>query len=329
MTRQSARALVVTDACATPSRRSLLVGPGRTRIDITSPPSPGPNHILVQVLLNGLCASDLPTWTTGPRPGGAFTLGHEPVGRVMAVGAGVRTPSIGDLVTGRFPNSYTDHIVAHAEDAVIVPTGVPPESAIGEPLGCVVEALRRSRVDVGDRVAVVGLGFMGLCLLQLLAASAIGELVGIDTREESRAHGLAHGASHVYDPTEREAAAGMRGGFDVVFEVAGAQKALDLATTLTRSHGTLSIVGYHQAQRHVDMQEWNWKALDVVNGHVRDRRQLAESTKRGLDAVASGRVNYHSLITHRYPLSDIDQAFTDLTNKPTGFIKGVITLEDD
>ncbi len=309
-------------------RRSVIVGPGQSRIEATAAPTPGPTDALVRVLLNGLCSSDLPTWTNGPTQGAAITLGHEPVGRVVAVGAGVHSPRVGDVVTGRLVNSYADLIITPAEDTVLVPPAVPPESAIGEPLGCIVEALRRSRVDVGDRVAVVGAGFMGLCLLQLLAASPIGQLVAVDTREESRAHAIAHGAVNAYEPAEILSQAGMRDGFDVVFESAGAQAALDLATELTRPHGTLSVVGYHQQRRHIDMQTWNWKALDIVNGHVRDQRRLVASIRRGLDVVASGRIDYHALITHRYPLAEIDQAFNDLNSKPDGFIKAVIDLED-
>jgi threonine dehydrogenase-like Zn-dependent dehydrogenase len=113
----------------------------------------------------------------------------------------------------------------------------------------------------------------------------------------------------------------------VVFEVTGAAAGLDLATALTRAHGTLDIVGYHQGRRSVDLQAWNWKALDVVNGHVRDRRRLADSIRRGLAVVASGRVDYAALITHRYPLDAVDQAFTDLQAKPAGFVKAVVVLE--
>ena len=115
--------------------------------------------------------------------------------------------------------------------------------------------------------------------------------------------------------------------FDVVFEVTGSQGGLDLATGLTRSRGTLDIVGYHQSSRTVDMQAWNWKALDVVNGHVRDQRQLTDSIRRGLDIAAGGRIDYGSLFTHRYSLSDLDQAYADLLAKPDGFVKALVTMD--
>jgi threonine dehydrogenase-like Zn-dependent dehydrogenase len=155
------------------------------------------------------------------------------------------------------------------------------------------------------------------------------DVTALDPREESRTQALAHGAAAAYDPNAVLAAScGMADSFDVVFEVTGVQAGLDLATRLTAAHGTLAIVGYHQGARQIDMQAWNWKALDVVNGHVRDAARLAESTRRGLDVVASGRADYSSLITHRYPLDRIDVAFEDLRTKPAGFIKAVVVLDE-
>ncbi|MBO0870294.1 MAG: alcohol dehydrogenase catalytic domain-containing protein [Micromonosporaceae bacterium] len=303
-------------------RRSVLAGPRRSRIDTAEVPEPGPAQILVRVLANGVCASELPGWQAGPAGPEPVALGHEPVGRVVAVGAGVRTPAVGDLVTGRLGSSFAELVVARAQDAVPVPPGLSPAAAVGEPLGCVVEAVRRSRVDVGDRVAVVGLGFMGLCLLQVLATSPVAELVAVDPRQQARERAVHYGATGAHGT-------GIAGQFDAVFEVTGVPAGLDLATRLTREHGTLSIVGYHQGARQVDMQAWNFKALEVVNGHVRDPRRLADSTARGLALVAAGRIAYPELFTHWYPLERVDDAFADLAAKPAGFIKAAVLFPDE
>jgi L-iditol 2-dehydrogenase len=305
------------------AHRSIIVAPATSRLEVTEVRAPGAGELLIRLIANGLCASELPTWLHGPAEGAPRTLGHEPVGRVVEVGGGVDTIAIGDVVTGRWTASFAELVVVAVEYAVVVPPGLSCQAGIGEPLGCVVEALRRARLDVGDRVAVIGVGFMGLCLLQLLATSAVGELVAIDVREDARRAALAYGASAACEP---EDVAQMTEAFDAVFEVTGTQGGLDLATALTRSRGTLNIVGYHQGARTIDMQAWNWKALDVVNGHVRDQRQLTDSIRRGLDIAASGRIDYASLFTHRYPLSDLDQAYTDLRAKPDGFVKALITM---
>ena len=116
------------------------------------------------------------------------------------VGDGVDAPAIGDLVTGRWGSSFAELMVVLAEYAVVVPPGLSEAAGIGEPLGCIVEALCRARIDTGDRVAVVGAGFMGLCLIQLLATNPIGELVAIDVREDAKRAALLYGASAAFNP---------------------------------------------------------------------------------------------------------------------------------
>jgi threonine dehydrogenase-like Zn-dependent dehydrogenase len=116
-------------------------------------------------------------------------------------------------------------------------------------------------------------------------------------------------------------------GFDIVVEASGSQAGLSLAGELVRAHGVLSILGFHQgAPRSVDMEMWNWKALDVVNAHVRRRSNLVEATRAGLALMGAGRFSFEPLVTHRYNLSQLDEAFTALRDKPEGFIKAVIEM---
>jgi 2-desacetyl-2-hydroxyethyl bacteriochlorophyllide A dehydrogenase len=303
-------------------RCASLVGPRRTALATASLPVCRPRQVLVRVHYVGVCASELPAWQAGP-DGGRLVLGHEPAGYVVAVGPGVTSCAVGDLVAGRIAHSFAEYAVADEQDVVVVPAGVPAGAAAvgGEPLGCVVEGLRRTSIDVADRVAVIGTGFMGLCLVQLLVQCPTSRLVAIDPRADAREQALRRGADEVYHPTD-----GRGEEFDVVFETSGSQAGLDLATELVAPHRTLSILGYHQQSRTVDMRTWNYRAITVVNAHVRDRDRLRDSTRRGLDLVAAGRIDVAGLITHRYPLADLDQAFTALVEKPDGFVKAVVDV---
>jgi threonine dehydrogenase-like Zn-dependent dehydrogenase len=311
------------------NRVSAVIGSRRSALSSRPTPDCEARQVLIRVIVNGVCASDLAEWQSDP-PADPLLLGHEPVGEVVAVGPGVDTCDIGDLVTGRIDPSFSDFALADQTDVVKVPPGLTPDAALGEPLGCIVEALRRTPLEVGDRIAVVGAGFMGLCLLQLLRHTPSSVIAAIDPRTDARAHALRHGADTAADPAALSALdpspPGAEPGFDVVFEASGSQPGLDLATELVRPQGTLSIIGYHQGLRTVDMHAWNWKALDVVNAHVRDRARLRDSIKRGLELAAAGRIDLASLITHRYALSEVDTAFTALIEKPSGFIKAVIDV---
>jgi threonine dehydrogenase-like Zn-dependent dehydrogenase len=136
-------------------------------VDETPTPDPGPGQVLVRVLACGVCASELELWAGG-RPHYPHRLGHEPMGSGAAVGAGVERLRQGDRVTGLVTAAHADHCLAAETDLLPVPDGVAEEAALGEPLACLGNAQRRTPVELADRVAVVGLGYMGLGMLQLL-----------------------------------------------------------------------------------------------------------------------------------------------------------------
>src|SRR5919199_779237 len=145
---------------------------------------------------------------------------------------------------------------------------------------------------------------MGLGILPLLKLRGPSRIVAIDVREDARAAALALGADEVFHPAELPQDARLTQfrdwqsdrGFDVVVEASGTQPGL----TLVRAHGVLSILGYHQGgPRQVDVGMWNWKAIDVVNAHVRRRGDLMESMRIGLELTGAGLLDLGSLVTHR------------------------------
>ena len=310
------------------ARNYRVVGPGRGELFAQQPQEPGPNQLLVRVLSNGVCASDLPVWA---REQGRYpiSIGHEPVGLVEATGPGVTLP-VGALVGGRIGDSFATYAIADAEDAVVLPESVDPLTALPEPVGCVVEGYRRTPIPVGASVAVIGLGFMGLVMLQLLRTSPVSRIDAVDPRSDARDAALRNGADRALAPDDIPAALhfGERStgsdGVDVVIEASGSQAGLELASSLVRPHGTVSILGYHQGPRQVPMRDWNWKALEIVNAHVRDRSLLRDATAAGLRLQAAGRLDIASLVTHRFGPARIDAAFETLRDKPHGFIKSIV-----
>lgn len=313
-------------------RYSQMIAPRRSIVVEDRTPDPGPGEVLVRISACGVCASELHPWTDGanayPR-----RFGHEPVGTVVAAGPDASGFAEGDRVTGLFKGAYADFVLARTANLLPVPEGVADENALGEPLACLVNAQRRTPVALADRVAFVGLGYMGLGMLQLVKLRGPSRIVAIDVREASREAALRLGAHEALHPDDVPAEYLLTNfgdwesdrGFDVVVEGSGTQPGLDLAGKLVRAHGVLSILGYHQGgPRQVDVGMWNWKAIDVVNAHVRRYADLLESMRIGLALEAAGLIDLGALVSHRYGLDEVDRAYADLRDKPPGFIKAVV-----
>jgi threonine dehydrogenase-like Zn-dependent dehydrogenase len=112
---------------------------------------------------------------------------------------------------------------------------------------------------------------------------------------------------------------------DVVIEAAGAQQALDAATTLTRVRGRLVVAGYHQdGPRTVNMQLWNWRGIDVINAHERDPERYVSGMRRAIAAMADGELDPGSLHTHAFPLEKLNEAMPMLHDRPDGFVKAIV-----
>ena len=82
------------------------------------------------------------------------------MGAVVEIGPEVTRVREGDRVTGLFKDAYADLCLTTEAELLPVPDGVAEENALGEPLACLVNAQRRTPVELADRVALIGLGYM-------------------------------------------------------------------------------------------------------------------------------------------------------------------------
>jgi threonine dehydrogenase-like Zn-dependent dehydrogenase len=253
-------------------------------------------------------------------------LGHEASGVVAAVGRSVTDFQAGDVVTSLTWPAYAEYFVSPATDLTKLPAEVDPDYALGEAIACCVHAANRFGTQPGDRVAVLGCGFMGLICLQLAKQQGAGFICALDPVAERREMSRRFGADEAYDPTAVDAKT--LGEFDVVIEATGVQAALDLGTALVRQHGRLILIGYHQSndgQRTVNMQQWNFKGIDVINAHVRNRVEKADAMRQGMELLRQGHLDTKPLVT-TYDFDDIEHAFQELTSGKVGLYKGVLRI---
>lgn len=309
-----------------------LVGPGKTEVREVPVPEIKDDEVLMRVSLVGMCASELQPWREA-KDRLNDVMGHEPVGYIEKVGKNVSHLKEGDRVTALGMHCFAEYAALPARKVIRVPNGISDEEALGEPISCLVSAAERTTVHLGDRVAVVGLGFMGILMTNLLSLKGAGRITAIDARGECRAMAMAHGASEFLLTNQipedyrlvRWEDMDRNYGLDVVCEVSGNGQALNLAGELVRQHGLLNIVGYHQGgPRSIDMELWNWKALTVINGHERRDDYQVWCMQRGLDLVQAGKLDMKGMVTHRFAPDQLDDAFRAIIQKPEGFVKGVL-----
>jgi len=313
-------------------RAAVLAGPADIRIADAPRPEPGPGQVRIRLEGCGVCASNVEPWEGQPWssfPGEPGGMGHEGWGRVDAVGDGVTNLALGDRVAALSGHSFAQYDLADAAMAVKLPdtlTGSFP----GEPLGCAFNIFRRSDIRAGQTVAIVGIGFLGAVLTRL-ATDAGARVIAISRRQESldlaRHHGAAetipmHDHWAIIEAVKRLTEDRL---CDRVIEAVGKQWPLDLSSAIVGFGGRLVVAGYHQdGPRQVNMQDWNWKGIDVVNAHERDPAVQMQGLREAVEAVASGRLDPAPLYTHRYPLDRLGEALAATRDKPEGFVKALI-----
>jgi threonine dehydrogenase-like Zn-dependent dehydrogenase len=203
---------------------------------------------------------------------------------------------------------------------------VPLDLALAEPLACAVNAVELAAPGLGDDVAIVGAGFMGNLVQKLVQLKGPRAVTVAYTRPDALERARRLGATRTIDVRD-ESLAGLDA--DVTFEVTGVEAGLTAAGEATRMSGKLAIVGFHQgAPRAVDLGTWNWMAFQIVNAHFRDPATIMRGMRVAMRLLTSGRIGLDDLVTHRFGLAQVNQAFATAAEKPPGFVKATATMED-
>ena len=184
-------------------------------------PQIGANELLIKTHSTGVCSGDLFVYQNRETMAANYSLlGHEGSGTVVQVGDQVAGFGVGDLVTSFALPVYADYFIASPENLVKLPDNIDPTYALGEAIACCVHASWRFNIKPGDKVAVIGCGFMGIICLQLAKYQQAGFICAIDPVAERLTVCEQFGATAVYDPTttDAEAILAEHGPFDVVIE---------------------------------------------------------------------------------------------------------------
>ena len=348
------------------ARALLLEGPRTLRLQDEDAPGLGPREIRVRALVSGISHGtelslyrgtsafadrvfdrDLRAFVRPdpPRPAYPATLGYELVGTVDEVGAEVRELQPGDLVHVGAPHrdeAVLDLDVAAASTypPVLLPAGGPLERWLFVSLGAVaLVAAHDAGIKLGDHVAVIGLGAIGLLLVQMARLAGAGRITAVDPVASRRELALELGADEVFDPRARPCAdqarrrRRRRGGRDVRASRPG-------CTTRSPPRGSAGrwspSASTRAARAEVRLgEEWHHNRLDMVSSMgawgaphrafpAWDRPRVMRTV---VDLLASGALRVDGLPVRHFPFEQAVEAYGWLDANPNEAVKVALTYD--
>ncbi len=328
-------------------------------IDKPKPTIIEPTDAIVRVTLGSICSSDLHIkHGSVPRAVPGITVGHEMVGIVEQLGAEVKGVNVGDRVTVnvetfcgkcfyckhgyvnnctsphggwalgcRIDGGQTEYVrVPLAEQGLNrIPDSVSDEQAlfVGDVLATGFWAARISEITEEDTVLIIGAGPTGICTLLCVMLKQPKRIIVCEQSEERRNFVKRH-YPNVLLTTPDECEDFVKnnsdhGGADRVLEVAGGKDTFQLAWRTARPNAIVTVVALYNEAQTLPLPDMYGKNLTFKTGGV-DGCDCEEV----LQLIEEGKIDTTPLITHRFPLSRIAEAYSLFENKEDGVIKVAI-----
>lgn len=320
-------------------------------------PEAKPGWVVVKVESASLCGTDVHQYdgridTPFPR-----VPGHDFAGSVVEVGEGVDESLVGQrfaikpsrpceecaqcqagklddckkkkLIGLWSDGCMTERVAVPQVNLVPMPNGVEPwQASLLEPLAVGLNTVDRLRILLGETVVILGQGPIGLALTRLCALSGAGRLIVTDAREApfevSRAYGATDcvNVAEVDDPKQAILDLTDGVGADIVIETSGFPASSAMCIELVRKEGKLAHIGWANDLPPLPVVPIMAKTLTVFGiGGNGGRGQY----ERSLELVRSGRFDLDPMVTHRFSLDEVEEAFRVASSKADGAIKVVLT----
>ena len=283
---------------------------------------PRPGEVQVEVAACGICSWDLQTFKVG----GAAPPGHEGVGYVAKLGDGVTGLEVGQRVAGggfgRLCNLPARRVYPIPE------SDLADQHWVVEPVSCVVTGMDHCHVRAGERLAMVGCGFMGLMMIQGLAGGRLDQLIALDIDDARLELALKFGATEAHNVADADFAQARTDlrtrGIDTVVDTSGSQGGLDIATDIVRRAGRINLFGWIKGDTATfNPSTWHGKAISIVNSSP--AAQLRDPFPPAIRLLEKGTIDLRPLVTHVVDIDDYPTFMEGVTTgKVPGYIKGVV-----
>ncbi|KFC61416.1 NAD(P)-dependent alcohol dehydrogenase [Massilia sp. LC238] len=345
-------------------KAAVLLGPGRIALERKPVPRAGPGEAVVKVTMTTICGTDVHILKGEYPVAPGLTIGHEPVGVIAQLGPGVEGYTLGQrVVVGaitpcgqchpcveghqsqcgghalggwRFGNTIdgcqAEYVRVPFAMANLspVPSGLSDEQVLMCPdiMSTGFGGAENGAIRIGDTVAVFAQGPIGLCATAGARLRGASRIIAVDTVPARLEMARRLGADHVIDfrqadPVEAILALTDGQGADVTIEALGTQQTFESCLRALKPGGTLSSLGVYSGKLGLP--------VDAFAAGLGDHKLVTtlcpggkHRMRRLMDIVAQGRVDLRPLVTHRFPLERIEEAYDLFANQRDGVLKVAI-----
>lgn len=261
-----------------------------------------------------------------------YYFGHEGGGTVVEVGRDVRQFKAGDKVMAfGWVETYSNYFIAAEDNLEVVPDGLDMDLAsLGEPIGCAVFSGLCSKVQLGDTVVVVGMGFAGQVIAQVAKQKGAFQVIGIDVVDAKLELAKSLGLDHAVNSSRTDSLTAileLTGGHgaDVMVEVAGTAEAVQLCNDAVKHNGVLVFYSWITKDITLNISRWHDNSLEIVNTGLVHHGILQRRiwVPQALRPVLQGLIQISPLITHTYALAEMDKAM-QTANEDSAAIKVLV-----
>ena len=289
---------------------------------------PGENEVQIEGGACGICSWDVVTAKLGNQMHPMAPPGHEGVGYVAKIGADVTGFKEGDRVAG---GGFANIRNLSAQRVYKIPeSDLPNEYWIVEPVSCAVTGIDHCQIQPGNRIVVIGCGFMGLLILQGLLRYPLDDLIVLDIVQSRLDLAQQLGVGEVYNTSQVNLSDLSRElksrEIDVVVDTSGSQAGLDLATDIVKRGGRINLFGWLKGQRaSFDPTKWHLGGFTVVNSAPASK--LRDTFGPAIRLIHKGIIDLKPLVTHTATLENYPALMAQIVAGDESYIKGVVTLK--
>lgn len=258
--------------------------------------------------------------------------GYSSAGVVIEVGSNVKNFAVGDRVALSW-STHTDINIIDAKKACKIDDNVSFSSAALCHIATFpLAAIRKTRLELGESMMIMGLGILGLCAVQLARAAGAYPVIAVDPVESRREKALGLGADYALDPTEADFVKTVKqltgGGVNTVVEVTGLGIGLDQSLDCMAQFGRIALLGCTRNKEfHIDYyRKVHGPGITMIGAHTNARPKHessggwfteADDVKSVLKLLAGGRIKLDEMVDATYDPKDCREVYTRLINDRT------------